>query len=343
VITYGGRPLEAAIRRGHGSFSPPQTLGSGVYASAATMNARGDAAVVWANSSRNLLGAYAPAGSGFGAGQLLGAIPFGVGGQLITPPLSPDVAIDGSGRATAVWEQGDGETVRLQSRDIGAAGPGPLTTAETVSAFDQVAPPSACTPSGGRVLLRGSRAVVVRTPGGTFGCLLARGELVPLNRTYPYPRGDASPTQPYQPPAMTLAGPFLASVVEIGNHDASTSTLMTLTDLRDEVSGIGRAANATPPARGQVGERAVVPALKLKPNGAMAWIACAVDFRRPPNVRRTCRRPGGLTKQLWAWNLADGKPRLVAHGKRIDPRTLKLNGSRLTWKAGKRHRAATLQ
>jgi hypothetical protein len=79
----------------------------------------------------------------------------------------------------------------------------------------------------------------------------------------------------------------------------------------------------------------------LKSNGAVASIDCP-DVG-PNDSSRACGRAGGSKKRVRLWNAGAARPRLVDAGRGIDPRTLKLRGSRLTWKHGRRLRHAVLR
>jgi hypothetical protein len=51
-----------------------------------------------------------------------------------------------------------------------------------------------------------------------------------------------------------------------------------------------------------------------------------------------------MTKHVFAWPRSSRVgPRLLDSGRTIDPRTLKLSGSRLSWRHGKKLRRATLR
>ncbi len=80
----------------------------------------------------------------------------------------------------------------------------------------------------------------------------------------------------------------------------------------------------------------------------MAWIACPGTSSPSNSQNRQCRRPGPLARVYAAdaqypQEEDDGRTRLLASGHRIDPSSLRLKGSRLTWRDGGRLRSATLR
>jgi hypothetical protein len=131
---------------------------------------------------------------------------------------------------------------------------------------------------------------------------------------------------------LALAGPYAASVLAL--RPPPGGTLISIVDLRDEVSGLSRRADTS-----STFFNAEVPALRLAPNGAAAWVAC----RRftPKNVGK-CVRGGKQVKVVVAFGLDFPYPRVVGRGTRIDPRSLALRGNRVVWKDGARRRSAAL-
>ena len=80
----------------------------------------------------------------------------------------------------------------------------------------------------------------------------------------------------------------------------------------------------------------------MKPNGAVVWIACPGDRSESFGSNRLCRRPGPVAR-VYAMHANDERERLLATGRAIDPASLRLSGSRLTWRDGRGMRGATLR
>jgi hypothetical protein len=252
------------------------------------------------------------------------------GGQ--EPPLSPALALDGDGNATAVWEDSDGETVGIRTRHFDAAGPGSASPAATLPTYTQEAPPETCVPAGSSVVARSGRAVVTQGNSSPFliaGCLFARGVLVSI--TNPQLIGDLKDIQ--GPLRVAVAGPFSAIVLRAFGHNYS-ATYISISDLRDEWSGQNRFGPAL--GGGRVGP---VPVLRLKRDGSAAWIACPPGKK---HARGYCRRGSKRIKQVYAFGLSRDLPKLVGQGAKIDPASLKIGTDRVRWRDGGHRRSAAL-
>jgi hypothetical protein len=190
-----------------------------------------------------------------------------------------------------------------------------------------VAPPSACRPAGARILLASALATVFSTGGYLYGCLLARGVPEPLNAG---PVDDSV----FPSSTMTLAGPFLAYGYNYFSEIDEVSTVAVL-DLRDPEYGSGMTRSASM----EKTEYGRLLATKLRTNGAVAWISCPGGYSGSPPAR-ACRRGGGLVKHVWVYGSRRLDPRLVDRGRMIRPATLRLRGSLLSWRNGRKlHRA----
>jgi hypothetical protein len=106
-------------------------------------------------------------------------------------------------------------------------------------------------------------------------------------------------------------------------------------DLRDARSGLDRLVDAYP------GSTAEVPAIVLKPDGAVAWVSCSGGGN--DGRVSSCVRGSRAVKHVFAWDRRRREPHQVGAGVRIDPRTLTVRGSRLTWLQGRSRRAARLR
>jgi hypothetical protein len=217
---------------------------------------------------------------------------------------APSVTIANSGRATTAWEQSDGARIKVIARDFAGSRPGRREVVGSLPSFVREGPRDACRPVGSR-LIRSSRQARVFVAGDYFGCLFARG--LPLNLT-----GFGETLQ--SPSAISLAGPLVAF---------TTQTQIKVVDLRDSETGINRTMD--------LGRDTFVAASRLRATGSVAWIACA------------SRCTGAVKKLLFAWNRGVFLPHLLDSGRKIDAGSLRLRGSRLSWRHGGKLRRARLR
>ncbi|MEA2467316.1 MAG: hypothetical protein QOJ57_1442, partial [Thermoleophilaceae bacterium] len=325
ALVFGDVRVFLVARDPGGSFEKPQQIAKGANSALypiARVDERGDVALAWFATHRRVLASYRPRAGAVQAPRLIAHRP------PVAPPQvdQPGLAIDITGRATVAWEESDGTTIRTLARDFDASLTHPVAQIGVLPSVVREGPPEACRPQGAPVLLATARATVFGSGGSMSACLLARGTPVPLASI------PEESTQPVE--AMALAGPFIAYANDfIGHGDYNTS--MVVTDLRDPDSGDNRGTTVAGPDDG-----AYVVATRLKPNGAVAWIDCpfAIEI-----TRERCARVGARSKDVFAWNAAAQKPRRLDHGRRIDPRSFRLRGSRLTWRKRGRLRHATLR
>lgn len=336
AVVFEGERVEAAVRPAGGSFGSPTTIaGPGpdqmLPESALAADSRGDFAIGWRAPDHSVRFRYRPAGGRFGRPVDLAPVqPYSA-----DTAIPPALALDGSGQGTAAWEHSDGERLSVLTSSFDAQHVSPPQAIGSISAYQRFDRPGACTPKHARVLLQTREATIIRQRDGEYGCSRSRGQPVSLDQSF-----DEGGLTAGGPPAATLAGPFAGYAATEAGHEFFTS-LIQVTDLRDPQDGFNRSASAYG-GNNPDGLIAAVPAVRMRPNGAIAWIACRNPSQRK-RVRQACARPGGVAKRLFAWN-TDGKPpRLLDRGSGIDARTLRLHGSTLTWiDAGRRHRA-TLQ
>jgi hypothetical protein len=333
VVLVNSSKLLALSRTYSGPFER-QTLASAVHAPAVSNDVFSRAVAVWVTRRNRIGAAYRGGGGKFGPVAQLASVPYKVGWAAI-PPVVPAIAMDERGSGTIVWEESDGASVRLRLRQLAGVGAGPASTIGKVPTFVQEAPWPTCFPPGGRTLVRTARSVIVGTvvlPYTTTGCLFRRGVPIDLRWTYPYPVGNSAYVQ--KPPRLLLAGPYAAAVTEPIGHGGDVSTWISIVDLRDEATGLNRNGPAVTPSA-----YAEVPAIRLAANGAAAWVACG-PFTSAHAGK--CLRGGKRVKQVLAFGLDSRTPRVVGRGTRIDPRSLKLRGSRVVWQDGTRRRSAKL-
>ena len=305
AITFGSLRYYLTVRDPGGSFGEPERVSN--WPARVAVDDRGDAAVAWQARNHTVSGAYSPAGGGLGKPLLLArARPVAPGGYGL-----PAVAIAGSGRATAAWEESDGVRVRTFVRSFDSSVRRRAALVDTVPSFVREGPPAVCRPAGASIVKSSRQATVFFAPSdGLRGCLLARGAPVRLAEAL-------DSTESTQHGGIALTGPLVAHANDFEGHGSNFSE-MRVTDLRDPVSGLNRATllhgtHAT----------AELLASRLKANGAVAF----VDLL-------------GATKHVKVWDARATRPRRVDSGRRINGNSLRLRGSIVSWrKAGKRHRA----
>jgi hypothetical protein len=305
AITFGSLRYYLTVRDPGGSFGKPERVSN--WPARVAVDDRGDAAVAWQARNHTVSGAYGPAGGVLGKPlRLARARPLAPGGYDL-----PAVTIAGNGRATAAWEESDGARVQTFVRSFDRSVRRRAALVDTVPSFVREGPPSACRPAGASIVKSNRQATVFFTPSdGLRGCLLARGAPVRLAEVL-------DSTESTQHGGIALKGPLVAHANDFEGH-GNNFTEMRVTDLRDSLSGVNRAAllkgtHAT----------AELLASRLKANGAVAF----VDLL-------------GATKHVKVWGAHATLPRLVDSGRRINENSLGLRGSIVSWRnAGKLHRA----
>jgi hypothetical protein len=326
--------LSARARQGEGEFGPTtalfsgQDLGGELSRPMVDMNASGDSAIVWRGDRGRVGAGLRPRGGSF-AGPLVLADPLRLA---LRGSRTPWVTVDGSGRGTAAWAQSDGERIRIVARDFDGSAVGPSRTLATGPAYVRKRPRNACFPRRTvRTVASSSRArVFERRKSGYVrmdACLFARGELVPLSFG-----GEEDVVSPR--PALHLAGGLVGYVRWVCGPTEGCFTTVEVTDLRDDVYGVRRVFGPGSYER----EDPQVGSLRIKSNGAVAWISCPGEAQGL--AVSSCRRSS--KKRVFAVDAASDEPRLLATGRKIDVRSLQLRGSRLTWRDGRKLRSATL-
>jgi hypothetical protein len=291
------------------------------------MNAGGDGAVVWRGRRGRVGATVRPRGGVFGGPLFLAdRLPVAVSGRV------PRVVLDGNGHATAAWAESDGERIRVRAREFGAAGVSPSRTLATGPAYVRKRPRRACFANRTvRTVTSSSRArVFYRRKSGSvalYGCLFARGDLSLLSFG-----GEEDVVFPK--PAVHLAG-GLVGYARWACDPEDCGTVVKVTDLRDDIYGVNRtfAPGSYEYETPQVGS------LRVRSNGAVAWISC--PGRAQGVSVSSC--PRRSKKRVYAADAASDEPRLLAVGRKIDVRSLALRGSRLTWRDGSKLRVSTLR
>lgn len=336
LVVWTRSPATGPARLLAGTVSPgtpptmPMELARGrVEPFSLDMDGRGDAVLAYSEGEDNRV-VYRPVGAaGFSAPRPLA--PSGPT-RALSASQSPSIVLNGTGRALIGFERFDGARFLETIQPFYAQGLGQPAVIAKRPAFVREGPASECRPRRSRTVVASStaRAFSLKEQGGTslYGCLLARGVEVFL-------AGDPDQV-PFPPPAIALAGPLVAYAEDACDPE-DCSTVVRVTDLRDEERGLNRSIAADPLRRTDE-LVARLGSVRVKANGAVAWISCDRGF----DYGELCKK-GGRATRVWKLGAAAEKPKLVASGAGIDPRSLQLRGSRLNWRQSGRQRTAFLK
>jgi hypothetical protein len=326
AIELGSGHVGLTTRRPGESFSPVEQLGTaaqGYPSGSVAVDDAGDAAAAWGGPDRSVRAAYRGALESTWRRFVLTPSQPLFGMPLVQPAA---VAVADSGRATAAWEETDGARVRTFVRDLDSAGAPARQQVNVVPSYVRLRPRANCE-SGVRVVRRTRTSTVFVDRGEAYGCLFAIGGWVWLK--------DDENYWVQSPRRVALAGALMAYAEDLVGHGVQSSTLV-VRDLRDPEGGVRR---DVPAASTEAGE---VAAVRLRGNGAVAWISCPAS-EVPLGLSRACQQRGGDRKQVWVLSTRTRRPRLADSGRQIDPRSFRLRGERLTWRHGKRLRHAVLR
>jgi hypothetical protein len=214
----------------------------------------------------------------------------------------------------------------------------------------------ACGPMKDRtVLAEGALRAYVTADGAAFACDEQNGNVVPLTSVV----GAATFLLPV--PAVAIAG----STIAYGEDDLSDAT-GSQTETFIQVLNLGgqpgsRRTLAILPAQPSpegAGAGSKVVTTVVKADGAVAWISCLRGPRIPESDLAVGRRARCQHAGTYSWVYSedaaeergqvpgsDGAitvPRLLDQGVHIAPLSLKLRGSKLTWRHGSKLRSGTL-
>jgi len=161
------------------------------------------------------------------------------------------------------------------------------------------------------------------------GCAFRRGELIEIDSP-----GDGVAS--FRRPALALAGPLVGYAIEIDDAEGRLGfTNVAITDLS---SSRAQAENVAE-ARAGPQRFARVGSLVVRRSGGLAWISCPRTRYGAGSPRPSCVKPGN-TDSVYKLDSETTKPRLLARGRRIAPRSLRLSGRYVYWtQAGQRRRA----
>lgn len=195
-----------------------------------------------------------------------------------------------------------------------------------------------CGPAEAKTLARGSQARVYRAPFDNrfrryqiLACLEGAAE------PYEVDRPDFEQFA-FSRPAVDVAGPLIGYALIQGQEETGggpAEVVVVVEDLRAPGNPL-RLTRAGPHVRAKVGS------LKLRTNGAIAWIACPEPDEFPVGyMRPTCAEAGALNT-VYRWSAGERRREVLDRGRRISPRSLRLRDGRVHWRNGGRSLSAPL-
>ncbi len=202
---------------------------------------------------------------------------------------------------------------------IATASCGTSAAAPTGSSTPPVRPAAACGPRGARTLAANRRARIYATGSGVFGCVTGTG--------HAYLLGQGAPGRPGQDRVGRLALAGVDAGYAVGRMGVDTLSAQVVVRRLDTGQVLHEVSATTQPPGPEFFQS--VEALVVKADGAVAWIAdggSIVSHAHHREVVRLDRR---------------GEARLDS-GLGIHPPSLRLSGSRLTWRNRGALRSATL-
>ncbi len=144
----------------------------------------------------------------------------------------------------------------------------------------------------------------------------------------------------FRPPALQLRGTLVGSAIDFCPPEEDCLTSIQVRDLSrpSEPSALLNGSRGTPRRLFKVGS------LRFRPNGSLAWIACSENDAQVFSASRqpNCVRPGRGRTWVVRKSVGMSKAEVLDTGRRIDPSSLRLSGSRLTWKKDGRRRVRQL-
>jgi hypothetical protein len=234
----------------------------------------------------------------------------------------PSVALDPGGRALVAWSQNDGEHARVKLRSVPAAAK--ARTIRTRPSYGR-GPRSNCFPPGSKTVLRTSSSRVFKLKPGRrtkYACYLRRGKRIALDYGF-----DDFPVTTSGPPAMALNGPLLATVESSAVCGACNGyDVLEVYDLRTDEEANGYAPDGPPGVFDYEFDRMV-----LSRHASVAWAACS-----------GLRCPERGTGRVWAYPAGTVSPKLIDKSTGIDPESLRLRGTTLSWVRDGVRRRSTL-
>jgi hypothetical protein len=197
---------------------------------------------------------------------------------------------------------------------------------------------SPCHPNGARPVLNRRYIAVftIDTPDGPreYACYKPNGTRLDM--------GAGNGEVVFQPPAMRTYGRVIGWALSGANEDTGPAGGGRITLVyraryyRPGEKPHSRGWAMTAASRAGYKANARVGSLVVRPSRAIAWIACPPPKR---SGRATCEKPGHRDTVYSARSYFSGRHR-VAVGNNIDPRSLRRDGDRISWKQGNSRRSA---
>jgi hypothetical protein len=187
-----------------------------------------------------------------------------------------------------------------------------------------------CRPSHSNVVAKNKRAEVFETgpDEGFEGCAYGQTHRYVLGQGEYGSSSGSGGSRDY-----TLAGTTVAFTEFFGEGalgNGGSSDWVAVVNLRNG-KRLHRVRTATPPCEAKPYEGAIVESLRLKEDGAVAWIAA--------DEQRHCPVPFNMYE---VHALDSSGERVLATGKDIEPHSLTLKGSTIYWKQGGKRLTASL-
>lgn len=135
----------------------------------------------------------------------------------------------------------------------------------------------------------------------------------------------------FRPPALQLRGTLIGSAIDFCDMETGCKTSIAVEDL----ARTDREQLLNSHSGGPRGQRLIkVGSLRFRPSGSVAWIACTENDPQVFSASRqpNCVRPGRGRKWVMRKRIGSSKADVLDSGHQIDPSSLRLAGSRLTWK-----------
>jgi hypothetical protein len=210
-----------------------------------------------------------------------------------------------------------------------------VTVVAAVGAHASTEAAAHCAPGDAKLKLRTAEVQVYRDPSDDnvlYACSNRSSERYALDD----PLGDVRAF-----PDIAVRGHYVAWAVNVPS-DTAITTLITVVDERK--FGLDDPA---PVVRGDAAQytadesSANVGRVVVSDRGEVAWTTCpATDPSSSiASPKPNCTGPGALDRVL-KLTARTRHPKLLAKGRRLDPRSLRLSGNTLTWtNAGRRQRA----
>jgi hypothetical protein len=235
-------------------------------------------------------------------------------GRAETPGL-----VAGGGDPLVAWERSNGD--RVDDLAAPALRAGPVRVLQSAPPFVREAPASRCHPVRSRTVASNAVARIYEDRDHQkWGCLFARGT--------PELLSDDVELIEFGPEALDLNGPLVGIAIKACDPEDCTNDIEVV-DLRNAESGVLRSASPYP-GEYDVGD---VGSVRVTRQGAVGWIACKFE---------DCGGRKSHTS-VFALGSSSDKVRRLDFGPRIQLRSLRRTGNRLSWTNGSRRRSALLR